>query len=180
MYLLFENAPFLGWVVTSNIVIYAIAVGVFLSFVGYWFVQNVVGELVRKLLKNGVGEDNAKTLKDLGSLNFIFKFLLREGKTLRNLVSVKGGALTPLNVKKEDSETPKKKSFKDRIASLKRVKYDYENAEFFIPEDKVEKARAKFAHKSNIFWLPLVFILCAVVAFGMTFLLPIIMDLIMN
>ncbi len=180
MYLLFENAPFLGWMVTTNIVVYAVAAGIFLSFVGYWFVQNVIGDLVRKLLNDCVGEENAKSLKDLESDNFLFKYILREGKTLRNLISVKGGSLAPLNVKKDGGEENKRKTFKARLASLKRVKYDYDNAEFYIPEDKVTKAKAKFAKRSNIFWLPLVFILCAVIGFGMTYLVPIIMDFIMN
>ena len=180
MYLLFENAPFLGWMVSTDIFIYALAAGIFLSFVGYWFVQNVIGDLVRKLLKNGVGEENAKTLADLSSDKRLYKFLLREGKTLRNMVSVKGGSLTPVNVEKEGKDAPKKKGVKARLASLKRVKYDYTNAEFYIPEDKVEKAKSKFAHRSNPFWLLLVFVLCAVVGFAMTFLVPIIMELIMN
>jgi hypothetical protein len=180
MYLLFENAPFLGWMVSTDIFIYALAVGIFLSFVGYWFVQNVIGDLVRKLLKNSVGEENAKTLSSLGSDNGFYKFLLREGKTLRNIVCVRGGSLTSVNAEKEGEEAPKKKGFKARFASLKRVKYDYTNAEFYIPEDKVEKAKSKFAHRSNPFWLLLVFVLCAVVGFAMTFLVPIIMDLIMK
>jgi hypothetical protein len=180
MYLLFESAPFLGWMVSTDIFIYALAVGIFLSFVGYWFVQNVIGDLVRKLLKNSVGEENAKTLSSLGSDNGFYKFLLREGKTLRNIVCVRGGSLTSVNAEKEGEEAPKKKGFKARFASLKRVKYDYTNAEFYIPEDKVEKAKSKFAHRSNPFWLLLVFVLCAVVGFAMTFLVPIIMDLIMK
>jgi hypothetical protein len=180
MYLLFENAPFLGWMVSTDIFIYALAVGIFLSFVGYWFVQNVIGDLVRKLLKNSVGEENAKTLSSLGSDNGFYKFLLREGKTLRNIVCVRGGSLTSVNAEKESGEAPKKKGLKARFASLKRVKYDYTNAEFYIPEDKVEKAKSKFAHRSNPFWLLLVFVLCAVVGFAMTFLVPIIMDLIMK
>jgi hypothetical protein len=180
MYLLFESAPFLGWMVSTDIFIYALAVGIFLSFVGYWFVQNVIGGLVRKLLKNSVGEENAKTLSSLGSDNGFYKFLLREGKTLRNIVCVRGGSLTSVNAEKEGEEAPKKKGFKARFASLKRVKYDYTNAEFYIPEDKVEKAKSKFAHRSNPFWLLLVFVLCAVVGFAMTFLVPIIMDLIMK
>lgn len=180
MYLLFESAPFLGWMVSTDMFIYALAVGIFLSFVGYWFVQNVIGGLVRKLLKNSVGEENAKTLSSLGSDNGFYKFLLREGKTLRNIVCVRGGSLTSVNAEKEGEEAPKKKGFKARFASLKRVKYDYTNAEFYIPEDKVEKAKSKFAHRSNPFWLLLVFVLCAVVGFAMTFLVPIIMDLIMK
>jgi hypothetical protein len=180
MYLLFESAPFLGWMVSTDIFIYALAVGIFLSFVGYWFVQNVIGGLVRKLLKNSVGEENAKTLSSLGSDNGFYKFLLREGKTLRNIVCVRGGSLTSVNAEKEGEEAPKKKGFKARFASLKRVKYDYTNAELYIPEDKVEKAKSKFAHRSNPFWLLLVFVLCAVVGFAMTFLVPIIMDLIMK
>ena len=31
MYLLFENAPFLGWMVSTDIFIYALAAGIFLS-----------------------------------------------------------------------------------------------------------------------------------------------------
>lgn len=180
MYLLFENAPFLGWLVTTDMVIYAIAAGIFLSFVGYWFVQNVVGKLVRKLLKKCKGEENAKTLAALGADKFIYRIMLREGKVLRNIVSVKGGSLTPVNVKNGGETEPKKKNFKERFASLKRVKYDYANAEFYIHEDQAEKARAKFAHRFSMWWLLLVLVLCAVIGFAMTYFVPVIMNLIVN
>ena len=98
------DAPFLGWVVTTDIVIYAIATGVFLSFVAFWFVQNVVGSLVRELLKSSTAEENGKTLDELGKNNAVYRFLLREGKVLRRTVSVVGGELAVIEDKKPEKE----------------------------------------------------------------------------
>ena len=190
------DAPFLGWVVTTDIVIYAIAAGVFLSFVAFWFVQNVVGSLVRELLKSSTSEKNGKTLDELGKNNAIYRFLLREGKVLRRTVSVVGGELAVIEDKKpeneanaqdsdessENGEKPKKGLFKRLIcwfkSKFKRVKYDYTEAKFYIGEEQIEGAEAKYSKTFKTWLLPIILVLCAAVAFGMTFLMPIIMDFI--
>ena len=205
MYLLFDDAPLLGWAIDMNILILAIAIGVFLAFLAYWFTQSVVGALVRRLLSDGVGEENAKTLKELSKDNFVFRFLLRDGSTLRRIISCVGGELpvceeesaehTEAEEEKPEESVPSdtenadsgeariiesKEEKKGFFARFKKPKKDFSRAKFYIAEDTVEKANAKYPRRISPYWLILVFFLCAVVGVAMTFLLPYIMGLILD
>ena len=206
MYLFFNDAPLLGWLIDTNILILAIAIGVFLAFFAYWFTQTVVGSLVRKLLSEGVGEDNSKTLDELKKNNFLFRFLLRDGSVLRRTVSCVGNELPLLEedskeAEKEAESTAEEKAEKvpedagdDNVARIieskeekksffarfKKPKKDYSKAKFFISEDNVEKATAKYPKKVSSLWLLLVLFLCISVGIAMTFLLPFIMGLILD
>lgn len=210
MYLLFNDAPLLGWAIDMNILILAIAIGVFLAFLAYWFTQTVVGALVRRLLSDSIGEENAKTLDELSKNNFVFRFLLRDGSTLRRIISCVGGEL-PIREEKADGaaieadgsaaeatdakpeadEAKQKEGSEARIIEskeekkgfferFKKPKKDFSRAKFYIAEDTVEKASAKYPRKISPYWLILVFFLCAVVGVAMTFLLPYIMGLILD
>ena len=198
MFFIFDVAPFIGFTITQNILIYAIASGVFLAFFAYWFVQTFNGGLVRKLLKRGVGKEKGATLKELEMDNFLYRWLLRNGSTLRNIVSCDCGELTEIkkgksndiaNVDEATTEsnnepTEKKLPFKDRAKaffySFRIKRYDYENVKFFISEENKEKAKGRHSKPVNPLWLPLMLVICAICAFGMTYLLPIIMDFIRN
>ena len=191
MYLMFEGAPFIGWIIDQKILIYAIAGGVFLAYFAYWFVQSFIGGLVRKMLENGVGEENAKTLSELEKSSFLYKWFLRNGSTLRNLVSCVGGDLKEIKKAKdgsytevEKSDSDKKLSFKEKVKSFflrfKPKIYNFENAKFYISQENEKKARDRHSKAVNPLWLPLMLVLCAAAAFGMTYLLPIIMDYILN
>ena len=59
---LFENTNLFG-LETIDLTAYSIAVGVFFAFFAYWFLQNIVGKLVRRIAKRAIGEENAKTLR---------------------------------------------------------------------------------------------------------------------
>ena len=206
MYLFFNDAPLLGWLIDTNILILAIAIGVFLAFFAYWFTQTVVGSLVRKLLSEGVGEDNSKTLDELKKNNFLFRFLLRDGSVLRRIISCVGNELPLLEedskeAEKEAESTVEEKAEKapedagdDNVARIieskeekksffarfKKPKKDFSKARFFISEDNVEKATAKYPKKVSSLWLILVLFLCISVGIAMTFLLPFIMGLILD
>ena len=191
MYLMFEGAPFIGWIIDQKVLIYAIAGGVFLAYFAYWFVQSFIGGLVRKMLENGVGEENAKTLSELEKSSFLYKWFLRNGSTLRNLVSCVGGDLKEIKKAKdgsyievEKSDSDKKLSFKEKVKSFflrfKPKIYNFENAKFYISQENEKKARDRHSRAVNPLWLPLMLVLCAAAAFGMTYLLPIIMDYILN
>ncbi|MBQ8393273.1 MAG: hypothetical protein IJX51_05815 [Clostridia bacterium] len=177
-----DDAPFLGWVVTTDIVIYAIAIGVFLSFVAFWFVQNISGSIVRDLLNKAKDESSALSLDELGKNKAIYRHMLREGKVLRNTIACVGGSLPVIEGKRSSEEEAEKGFFKklwDKIKNkFTRTKYDYSNAKFYIPEDGIEKAEARYSKSFKTWWLPVIFVLCIAIAFGMTFLMPIIMDLI--
>lgn len=242
MFFIFDVAPFIGYTITQKILIYAIAGGVFLAFFAYWFVQTFIGGLVRKLLERGVGEKNGATLKELGKDKLIYKWFLRNGSTLRNLVSCDVGELKELNkMSSEDGEEVKSKasytdesakdditknvladgeaitvdneeaakgeasadseaadseeavsvnakakklSFKERVKNFfyrfrLRI-YDYENVKFFIPAENKKKAIDRHSKTVSPYWLPIMLVICGLCAFGMTYLLPIIMDFIRN
>ncbi|MBR7101274.1 MAG: hypothetical protein IKC74_03200 [Clostridia bacterium] len=206
MYLFFNDAPLLGWLIDTNILILAIAIGVFLAFFAYWFTQTVIGSLVRALLTDSIGEDKAKTLDELKKNNFLFRFLLRDGSVLRRTVSCVGNELPLLEedskeAEKEAESTAEEKAEKvpedagdDNVARIieskeekksffarfKKPKKDYSKAKFFISEDNVEKATAKYPKKVSSLWLLLVLFLCISVGIAMTFLLPFIMGLILD
>ena len=206
MYLFFNDAPLLGWLIDTNILILAIAIGVFLAFFAYWFTQTVVGSLVRKLLSEGVGEDNSKTLDELKKNNFLFRFLLRDGSVLRRTVSCVGNELPLLEEDSKEAEkeaeiTAEEKAEKapedagdDNVARIieskeekksffarfKKPKKDFSKARFFISEDNAEKAAARYPKKVSSLWLILVLFLCISVGIAMTFLLPFIMGLILD
>lgn len=202
MFSIFDVAPFIGYTITQNVLIYAIAGGVFLAFFAYWFVQTFNGGIVRSLLKKGTGKENGATLKELGKDKFIYKWLLRNGSTLRNLVSCDCGELAEIKKnrsadaemaeeakdddvaesKEEASDKKEKPAFKDRVKSFFydfRIKrYDYEGVKFFISEENKEKARGRHSKPVSPLWLPIALVMCALCAFGMTYLLPIIMEFI--
>ena len=206
MYLFFDDAPLLGWLIDTNTLIIAIAIGIFLAFFAYWFTQTVVGALVRKLLSEGVGEENAKTLDELSKNSFVFRFLLRDDSVLRKTVSCVGGVLPVIEEEKAEPEAEKtkteeeplkseEKSGKDPVATIiedekdekksffarfKKPKKDFSKAKFFITEDNVEKARAKYPRSIKGAWLVLVFFLCVAIGIGMMYLIPFIMDLILK
>lgn len=205
MYLFFDEAPLLGWLIDTNTLIIAIAIGIFLAFFAYWFTQTVVGSLVRKLLSKGVGEDNAMTLDQLSKNSFVFRFLLRDDSVLRKTVSCVGGALPVIEEEKNEEEANESKteepskseeeSEKEPVATIvegekeekksffarfKKPKKDFSKAKFFIAEENVEKAKAKYPRSIKGAWLVLVFFLCVAIGIGMMYLIPFIMDLILK
>ena len=182
-----ETASLFWRIIThEHVVYYAVALGVFFSFFAYWFTQRYMGGLVRKMLEKGVGEENAVSLEEINANKFVYRYFLRNGSTLRNIISLVDGELK--EIKKADESTEeaegkeKKLSFKERAIKLlsrfKTKKYDYENAKFFISEDNEKKATDRHSRKMSGYWLPLVFVLCILCAFGMTFLFPFVMGMI--
>jgi ABC-type antimicrobial peptide transport system permease subunit len=140
---------------TVDLTVYSIAIGVFFAFFAYWFLQNVVGKLVRRIAKKAIGEENAKTLEELGRNNALYRYLLRDGSTLRRMISCVGDAL------------PKAEG----------GKADFTQAKFFVTEDNAKKALHRYPRKISPWWLVLVFFLAAGISFGATYLVPIILDL---
>ena len=82
--LLFDNTASLGGLLSLKAAIYSIAAGVFLAIFAYWFLQNVVGKLVRRIAKRAVGEENAKTLDELSRNNWLYRYLLSRRVLLRS------------------------------------------------------------------------------------------------
>ena len=151
---LFSNTNIFG-LETVDLTVYSIAIGVFFAFFAYWFLQNVVGKLVRRIAKKAIGEENAKTLCELDRNNALNRFLLRDGSTLRRMISCVGDAL------------PKAEG----------GKADFTQAKFFVTAENSKKALHRYPRKISAWWLALVFFLAAGVSFGATYLVPIILDL---
>jgi ABC-type antimicrobial peptide transport system permease subunit len=141
---------------TVDLTVYSIAIGVFFAFFAYWFLQNIVGKLVRRIAKRAVGEENAKTLEELDRSNALYRFLLRDGSTLRRMISCVGDTLP---------------------TSGEKGKADFTQAKFFVTEDNAKKALHRYPRKISPWWLVLVFALAAGISFGATYLVPIILDL---
>lgn len=140
---------------TVDLTVYSIAIGVFFAFFAYWFLQNVVGKLVRRIARKAIGEENAKTLDELGRNNALNRYLLRDGSTLRRMISCVG----------------------DTLPKSEGGKADFTQAKFFVTEDNAKKALHRYPRKISPWWLVLVFFLAAGISFGATYLVPIILDL---
>ena len=140
---------------TVDLTVYSIAIGVFFAFFAYWFLQNVVGKLVRRIARKAIGEENAKTLDELGRSNALYRYLLRDGSTLRRMISCVG----------------------DTLPKAEGGKADFTQAKFFVTEDNAKKALHRYPRKISPWWLVLVFFLAAGISFGATYLVPIILDL---
>lgn len=145
---------------TSTVfIIWGICIGVTLGFIFNFVSKAIPGPFVRTLLsKNAIGEDNAVSLRDIGFLNRRLVLLtLRDGSSLRNMVSVVGGKLPT-------------------ITANKKTAIDYEKALFYIPESKKSKAYAAYGEKEKWYVLPLFIILAVAIAYGMSQIMPLLVD----
>ena len=151
---LFENTNLFG-LETIDLTVYSIAVGVFFAFFAYWFLQNIVGKLVRRIAKRAIGEENAKTLDELDRNNALYRYLLRDGSTLRRMISC----------------------VDDALPKAVGGKADFTQAKFFVTEENSRKALHRYPRKISAWWLVLVFALAAGISFGATYLVPVILDM---
>lgn len=146
-----------------ELIIWAICIGVTIGFVYNFVAKAIAGPFVRAILLGGyIGAEKGTHLKDImpkinSLFAFILKLSLRDGSALRNIVSVVGGAL------------PTK-------SEGKKTKRDTDSALFYIDESRVEKAKTTFGEKEN-WYLLIVFVALAIgCAYGMTKVMPILMD----
>ena len=151
--------------VSIDIVIWSICIGANLAVIFGYYSKNYIGAFVRKLLSSGTGEENAKTIYEIGfEKHFIIKYLLRDSSSLRNTVSVIGEALPKINVPSKNGK--------------ERKKIDWQNAKFYIAESNEEKATHSYEEKFKWLYLPLFIVLSCICAWCMTYLVPYIMSLI--
>lgn len=144
---------------STELIIWAICIGVVLGFVGNFLSKAIAGPFVRALISKGaIGENNAILLRDVGFLNKKFLLIaLRDGSSLRSIVSVTGGALPT-------------------ITAGKKTAIDYEKALFYIPESKKEKAQATFGDGEK-WYILLIFIALAILcAYGMSEVMPLLVE----
>ncbi|MBR2025155.1 MAG: hypothetical protein IKA02_05045 [Clostridia bacterium] len=144
---------------STVLIIWAVCIGVVIGFVGNFVSKAIAGPFVRALLSEGaVGEDNAISLREAGFLyRKLLAFNLRDGSSLRNTVSVVGGTLP-------------------RITANGKTAIDYEKALFYIPKTKKEKAQNTFGEKEKWYILPVFIILAIICAYGMSTVMPLLVE----
>ncbi len=140
-----------------NLIIWSICIGVNLGFLYNYFSNNVVGEVVRRLLNAGAtSEESAKTLPELGYTKFSFfhKVTLKDSSNLRRIISVVGNTI-PRAINVEGVEGP-----------------DWENARFYIDEAKLQKAKSAYGTPQKWFYIPIFVVLSTILSALMAVLMP--------
>ena len=135
-----------------NAVIWAGVIGIFVAVVLYYYSKLYVGGFIRKCLKDAAGEQNAKTLAELGYFkHFLIKHTIKSG-SLRHVLCVVGGNIP--TIQKEGK---------------KRPQYDFESARFYISEEFNARAYVQYGEKPKL----LTFILITLFLIACAILLPI-------
>ena len=122
--------------ITTGMLVWGVCIGAILAFTVYFFQMRILCALVRALLSQARGEENAKTLDEIGKNHFVYRFFLREKSPLRKYVFVVGGVL-PQNSEAEA---------------------DFSLARFYIDEDKASIAEIRYSKETKI-WVYVVAIL---------------------
>lgn len=148
--MLLSTSPYLGHLLTTEIVVWGIVVGAALAFTVYFFQMKILGSLVREICSSCVGEENAKTLSELGKNNAFYRHFLGDNAILRRIVSVVGG------------EMPKDADEND----------DFELARFYIESDKLEIAEKRYSADVKIYMYVIGIVACVAVGVAMHFALP--------
>ena len=150
------DAHYVGHILTTEIMVWGICAGAMLAFTVYFFQMRVLGSLVRALLGECVGEENAATLTLIGKNNAFYRYFLRDNMPLRRIISVKGGTV-PRN---EDGE------------------YDFSGTELYIDPEKVEMAQKRYQKDVKIWIYVVAMISFLVLGAALHFVLPILLSFI--
>lgn len=147
-------------IVPISFVVWAVCIGTNIGFIYLFFSRNIVGGIVRKMLASAVGEDNAKTVCELGYKKFCLfhKFLLKDGGILRTFVNVVGGEIPKITNSKGETET------------------DFENAKFYISIENKEKAEHSYGKAQKWIFLPIFIVSSVIISALMAYLLPMLFE----
>lgn len=155
-------------------VIWTVCIGVCLAILYSFVDKQVNGNIVRRLINFCVGEENGKSLAELGFSGFFFKLycvLLKDNMPLRRIVSVVGGNIPQSCEELETNEEYDKAS--------EPVYYDdYGKALFYIDEKSLEKAKSMYGNAPKWYLLPVFIALAIGVAYGCTLIAPWVMGLV--
>ncbi len=157
MQLLFADAV---QIIPISSIVWGMCTGVNLAFILSFIVRNATGKIVRSLLTFPVGEENAKTLLELGfkKVSFFSKVLLKDGSSLRKIVFVSGG------------ELPRRENTEGALVP------DWENARFYIPDGERKRAESLYGKPQKWVFLPIFIVLSIAVSALMAWLMPILMN----
>ena len=139
-----------------EIIVYGICTGAIIAFTLYFFRQRLLGTLVKRLILDALGAENAKTLDELGKNKLIYRHALGDNSILRRYVSVIGDTL-PLDV---------------------NGKPDFSSARFYITDDKTEIAISRYHKECKIYVYVLGVLAMALLAFAVRYLIPLMLNLI--
>ncbi len=157
MQLLFADSVY---IVPLQFIIWAICIGVNLGFIVSFISKNINGSIVRKLLEGQTGEENAKTLSELGyeKISLWTRIILKDGGILRGVVNVVGGTI------------PKAENTEGVLVP------DFENAKFYILESNKKRAEITYGTKQKWIFLPIFIILSVIISALMAWLMPMLMN----
>jgi len=139
---------------TLEIVIWSLFIGIVIGVFGSFYVKQVLGAFVRKLLEVGADSpQNAKTMSELGfDKNYFVLNALKETSTLRKLISCDGDADVPENI------TAKKQ----RELNLGR--------RWYIPRELFDRAELMYDSRGNTIGVALISILAFMIAALISFM----------
>ena len=150
-----------NWTLDStDLVIWSICIGVCLAFIISHIYRRLVGPFVRTLIAyDHISKESAATLDELKMNKRLVRLILKDHSPVMGYVSVVGGRIP-------------------RITDGKKSRYDYESARFYINEDKKDKIKVAFAEPERLPALIIYLALTVGCAYGLTFLVPILVALI--
>ncbi len=140
--------------------VWSFAIGFFLAIVLSALHRSIVGRIARALTKeNADAPERAKSLTELGCAHLFYRFLLRDGATLRNII-----CFAPTEPQEESAE---------QESAGKKPFLPSPEAKFYIPEEKSYRASRHFSVARNLWWqvilsAPVLFVL----AVAMFWVLP--------
>lgn len=144
-----------------SLIIWAICIGANLGFLYNYFSKNIVGSIVRRLIDSGASDEaSAKTIGELGYSKFSFfhKTILKDSSNLRSIISVVG------------AQIPKAMNEEGVMAQ------DWESARFYIPEEKLQRAKTAYGIPQKWFYIPIFVVLSTIISAAMAFLMPIFIE----
>lgn len=152
--MILSASNYLGHIITTEMITWGICIGAIFAFSIYFFQMRLLGSLVRKMLECAVGEENGKTLDELGKNNAFYRHSLRKNGMLRRLVDAVAGAPCDENG--------------DEIIDKMR---------FYIDAGRVEKATKRYQRDVKLWMYLLGVASCVAVGVVMHFTLPLILAL---
>lgn len=142
--------------IALEVMVFGICAGALLAFTLYFFRQKILGSLVKALLLDALGAENAKTLDELGKNKAIYRHSLGDNSVLRRYVSVIGSSL-PLDAQGQP---------------------DFNSARFYITEENTEGAISRYHKDVKIYIYILGILAICALGVGVYFVIPLLLSII--
>ena len=142
---------------SAEFYVWAACIGFNITMLFTFFLKGAESRLMNKLLTSqAFGKETARCLAELGTSGRLIKFLLRDGSTLRKVVTLSGENDDRLSLQK---------------GARRHVNFD--EAKFYIADEN--RKRAESIQRSAMKWylLPLFCALSIGIAIGVHYLIPV-------